>query len=361
MFTLISVLSLASLLLPHVLAGRNSFLRCPNSDHYHKPGSEKCCKFYALRDDLQDNLFTNHCGDNARLAVRVSFHDAIGYSKSNHSRGHGADGSILIFSDIETQIFPNLFLPPFLDQLKPYLTKYPGVSAGDLIQFAGAVGISNCPGAPRLQFLAGRPNATIHGDPTLIPSPANSAETMIARMNDAGLTAEDLVHLMASHSIAHAKNVDPTLNHAPLDSTPNKFDNQYFLEILLRGTGVPGTTKNFGEVNSGMPAQGELRLQSDSNLARNPLTACKWQSLVDDHEAMKDGYKDAMAKLAVLGQDVDDLYDCSDVIQKAPFLRSCAASYPPGKTFADVDKSCSAPFPELRSQRGQPTPIPQDY
>lgn len=223
------------------------------------------------------NVANIHCV--VRTAVRVSFHDAIGYSKSNHSRGHGADGSLLIFSDIETVNFPNQFLPAFLDQLRPYLSKYP-VTAGDLIQFAGAVGISNCPGAPRLEFLAGRKNATIPGDTRLIPSPANSVETMIARMNDAGLTAEDLVHLMASHSIARAKNVDPTLNHAPLDSTPSKFDNQFYLEVLLKGTGVPGTTKNFGEVNSGMPAQGELRLQSDSVLARNNQTACKWQSLV---------------------------------------------------------------------------------
>lgn len=66
---------------------------------------------------------------------------------------------------------------------------------------------------------------------------------------------------------------------------------------------------------------------------------------------MKAGYKDAMAKLAVLGQDKHALYDCSEVIPNASPLHSCGASYPPGKKFADVDKSCSAPFPVLRTQR----------
>ena len=34
------------------------------------------------------------------------------------------------------------------------------VTAGDLLYFAAAVGITNCPGAPQIQFFAGRPEAT---------------------------------------------------------------------------------------------------------------------------------------------------------------------------------------------------------
>ncbi len=77
---------------------------------------------------------------------------------------------------------------------------------------------------------------------------------------------------------------DPTLHHAPLDSTPSKFDNQFYLEVLLKGTGFPSTSTGFGEVKSGMPNQGELRLQSDFVLARDPKTACKWQSLIGENE-----------------------------------------------------------------------------
>ena len=43
--------------------------------------------------------------------------------------------------------------------LTPFVSKY-NITPGDLIYFASAVGISNCPGAPKLTFLAGRPDPT---------------------------------------------------------------------------------------------------------------------------------------------------------------------------------------------------------
>lgn len=42
----------------------------------------QCCKFIALRDDLQENLFDNQCGEDVHEVLRLTFHDAIGFSKS---------------------------------------------------------------------------------------------------------------------------------------------------------------------------------------------------------------------------------------------------------------------------------------
>jgi hypothetical protein len=39
------------------------------------------------------------------------------------------------------------------------------------IQFAAAVGVSNCPGAPRLEFLLGRPKATRPAEDLTVPEP----------------------------------------------------------------------------------------------------------------------------------------------------------------------------------------------
>ncbi|KAF8531615.1 heme peroxidase, partial [Gautieria morchelliformis] len=64
----------------------------------------------------------------------------------------------------------------------PFLQKHNTISAGDLIQFAGAVALSNCPGAPRLQFLAGRPNATAPAPDGLQPTPGDSVDKILARM-----------------------------------------------------------------------------------------------------------------------------------------------------------------------------------
>lgn len=81
--------------------------------------------------------------------------------------------------------------------------------------------------------------------------------------------------------------MDPGLAAAPFDSTPFDFDTQIFLEVLLTGTGFPGTGNNVGEVMSPLPLgsgndTGELRLQSDFAIARDSRTACFWQGFVSE-------------------------------------------------------------------------------
>lgn len=178
--------------------------------------------------------------------------DAIAFSESLKSQGKpaggGADGSMLIFPDVEPNFFANLGISDSVDALLPFLANHTQVSAGDLIQFAGAVAISNCPGAPKLEFLAGRPNATAPAPDGLIPEPQDSVDSIIARFADGGgFTPDEIIALLASHSIARADHVDPTINASPFDSTPFTFDTQVFLEVLLKGVGFPGTANNTGK------------------------------------------------------------------------------------------------------------------
>ena len=67
-------------------------------------------------------------------------------------------------------------------------------------------------------------------------------------MADAGFTPVELIHLLASHSIADQADVDtsPLVFGAPFDSTPFDFDSQVFLEVMLRGTLFPGSGPNPG-------------------------------------------------------------------------------------------------------------------
>lgn len=94
------------------------------------------------------------------------------------------------------------------------------MTAGDLIQFAGAVGLSQCPGAPKLEFLAGRPNAIAPPPDGLIPMPQDSVDHILQRFGETGIDASDLISLLASHSVARADHVDPTIQAVPFDSTP---------------------------------------------------------------------------------------------------------------------------------------------
>ena len=220
---------------------------------------------------------------------------------------------MIIFSDIEVNFPANLGIDDSVDSLSPFLQRHK-VTAGDLIQFTGAVGVSNCPGAPRLEFLAGRPNATFPADIGTVPEPQDPVDMIFERMADAGFTPAELIHLLASHTVARADHVDPTIQAVPFDSTPFTFDTQIFLEVLLKGTGFPGTANNTGEVESPLPTQGEMRLQSDFRLARDPLTACEWQSMVNNQVLMQNNFRTAMSKLAITGHSRAALIDCSEAV-----------------------------------------------
>ncbi|KAF8510319.1 substrate-free manganese peroxidase [Gautieria morchelliformis] len=343
-----------------VHAATTGRVKCPDGN---VASHSACCPFFALRDDLQNNAFSHQCGEDTHETVRLSFHDAIAFSPALKYQGlpagGGADGSMLIFPDVEPNFHANLGISDSVELLTPFLHNHTQVSAGDLIQFAAAVAIGNCPGAPKLEFLAGRPNATAPAPDGLIPEPQDSVDKIFARMKDGGnFSPDEVVALLASHSIARSDHVDPSIKAVPFDSTPFTFDTQVFLEVLLKGTGFPGTPNNTGEALSPLPLGsgvnvGEMRLQSDFLIARDPRTACTWQGFVNEQEKMSNAFKDVMAKLAVIGQNPYQLVDCSEVILDPVPASGKPATFPATKTQADVEVACHAyPFPTLSTDPG---------
>ena len=99
-------------------------------------------------------------------------------------------------------------------------------------------------------------------------------------MADAGFSSDEVIALLASHSVAAEDHVDSSIPGTPFDSTPSTFDTQFFVETQLRGTRFPGSGGNQGEVES--PLAGELRLQSDHNFARDSRTSCTFQGFVSE-------------------------------------------------------------------------------
>ncbi|THG98528.1 hypothetical protein EW145_g7412, partial [Phellinidium pouzarii] len=127
------------------------------------------------------------------------------------------------------------------------------------------------------------------------------------------------------------------------DSTPFTFDTQFFLEVLLKGTGVPFGINNTdgAEVDSPLPNQGEMWLQSDFALARDS------------------NFFTAMMKLSNVGQDVNSLIDCSELIPSLAVLTKKEATFPVGTNVSDVQQVCSSTFPILSADTGAPTTIPE--
>jgi len=345
-----------------------NFKRVACPDGVNTATNAACCAFFSLRDDLMTNLFNEGCSEEVHESLRLTFHDAIGFSQALQQQGQfaggGADGSVLTFP-AEGNFSANNGISDSIDFLTPFLASH-NVSAGDLVQFAGAAGLTQCPGAPQLQFLAGRPAAKAISPDGLVPLPSDSVTSILNRFADAaGFSSNEVVALLASHSVARADHVDPNLSAAPFDTTPFTFDTQFFLETLLQGVGFPGSTNNSGEVASPLPNTsgdevGELRLQSDQSFAQDSRTACLWQSFITDQSAMASQFRAAMIKLATVGQDVSSLVDCTEALPAVVTTSvSQIASFPASKSQADVQQACNAtPFPTLSADAGPSTLIP---
>jgi manganese peroxidase len=109
------------------------------------------------------------------------------------------------------------------------------------------------------------------------------------------------------------------------------------------------------------PLRGEIRLQSDAEvrtisaiflqlvilliylfyqLARDPRTACEWQSMVANQAKMQSTFKAAMKKLSLLGQNERNLIDCSEVIP-VPKRVTTTPHLPAGSSRRDVQQAVS--------------------
>lgn len=123
-----------------------------------------------------------------------------------------------------------------------------------------------------------------------------------ARMGDAGLTPQDIVNLLVSHTVARSDTLVPQHEAVPFDTTPFTFDSQVFLEVLLKGTGVPFGVNNTdgAEVNSPLPDEGEMRLQSDQAISRDPEMACFWQDMINNQQLMMNSFQTVSYALSLI-------------------------------------------------------------
>ncbi|KJA19705.1 class II peroxidase [Hypholoma sublateritium FD-334 SS-4] len=343
-----------------VSALRTKRALCP--DGVNSAVNQACCALFPVVADLTENLFDNECGDAAHGALRLVFHDAIGISPT--LGGGGADGSIFTFSTTELTFHANIGIDDVLDQVGPFITKYADVlSPGDFIQLAGAVSLTQCPGAPRIPFVMGRPQPIAASPPGLVPEPFDNITSILQRFGEVGFSPAEVVAVVGgSHSVAGADDIVPNQQGVPFDQTPSLFDTQIFVDVLLRGTNfTDGQGAQQGESETAVA--GTVRLQSDGLLARDPRTACTWQSFVNQQSQLSTAFGQGVTKLSLLGQTASKLVDCSEVIPKAIAFTGGAATLPPGQTLQDIQASCpTAAFPKLATQPGPATtvsPIPQ--
>ncbi|KAL1948279.1 hypothetical protein VTO73DRAFT_12354 [Trametes versicolor] len=346
------------------LTGTNAALTrrvsCP--DGVNTATNAACCQLFAVRQDLQQNLFHGGlCTAEAHESLRLTFHDAIAISPALEAQGKfgggGADGSISIFPEIETKFHPNVGLDEIVALQKPLQARH-NLSHADFLHFAGALAASNCAGAPQLSAFVGRKDATQPAPDGLVPEPFHTPDQIFDRLADASEGEFDpilTVWLLTAHTVAAANDVDPTKSGLPFDSTPEIWDTQFFVETQLRGTLFPGKGGNQGEVES--PLAGEIRLQSDHTIARDTRTACEWQSFVDNQPKAQQMFQFVFQVLTTLGQNQDDLVDCTEVVP-IPAPPQGHTHLPAGMTMNDIEQACAeTPFPTLPADPGPRTAV----
>ena len=80
---------------------------------------------------------------------------------------------MLLFPTVEPLFAANNGIDDSVNNLIPFMAKHPTISAGDLVQFAGAVGINNCAGVPALPVFIGRPEGDLSPHLTVLLVPNN--------------------------------------------------------------------------------------------------------------------------------------------------------------------------------------------
>ena len=94
---------------------------CP--DGKNTATNEACCAFFPILEDIQENLFDGgECGEEVHESLRLTFHDAIGFSPS--AGGGGADGSIITFASTETAYHANGGIDDIVDRQTPFVAKH---------------------------------------------------------------------------------------------------------------------------------------------------------------------------------------------------------------------------------------------
>ncbi|KAN0103850.1 hem peroxidase, partial [Russula decolorans] len=95
---------------------------CPNGKSVY---NDKCCVLFPILEDIQANLFDHgECGEDVHWALRIAFHDAIGYSATRKRMGGGADGSIYTYAEKELAYHANHGINEIIARQKPFIERY---------------------------------------------------------------------------------------------------------------------------------------------------------------------------------------------------------------------------------------------
>ncbi|KAJ7753436.1 heme peroxidase [Mycena olivaceomarginata] len=261
-----------------------------------------CIPYYGVRDAIMGGIFQGRCGDNARAAIRLAFHDAGTFSlalQANALPNGGADGSILTDPN-EVLRSENNGLQNIVRLLGPLPTQL-GVPPGDIVHLAGVLAVLACPGGPQIPAFVGRPAPKNVAPDGLLPNPEQPVAELTARFADMGFSIRELMALIGAHTTGKQRFVDTAKANSTFDTTVDIWDTRFYSSTDLNR---PGT----------------LKLDSDANFAVDATTTADFNRFIGNQANWWVPFlyglriRRRAREDELLGVDVTDLADCSEIL-----------------------------------------------
>ncbi|KAF9870202.1 ligninase lg6 precursor [Colletotrichum karsti] len=275
--------------------------------------TNQCTVWQQVNKDLNTRFMAgDQCNDLARAAIRAIFHDCGSWDNSQGFSG-GCDGSLVLGKSSTAGDPDELFRPEnrglqtIAKVLQDMAGTY-GTSVADMIVFAGNAAIFLCPGGPKVKTFVGRKDSTANAKPGGLPDVFGSAQSLFALFAAKGFSAEDLAALLGAHSTSTQNFVDPKQANASQDSTPGKWDVNYYSE-----------TYNYAVQKAPKQAPpGVFVFPSDEKLATDTDTGVgkKFQGFIGNQNKWASSFSNAMEKMALFGNNKGTMTDCTDAIAR---------------------------------------------
>ena len=77
------------------------------------------------------------------------------------------------------------------------------------IQLAGALSLTLCPGAPKVEYVIGRPLPVAPAPSFIVPTPINTTDELLAAFAAVDFSPQELIALLSSHTVAGVDDFDP--------------------------------------------------------------------------------------------------------------------------------------------------------
>ncbi|KAF2674141.1 heme peroxidase [Microthyrium microscopicum] len=243
-----------------------------------------------LVEKFTDGAPMGQCNDQARVVIRIAFHDCAAWQTSLGTSA-GCDGSLYLAKEYTRS--ENAGIETAVPQFGALAQSY-NVSVADFFQFAAAHAIVTCPLGPTVQTFVGRQDRTTANPEGLIPNPRASGSDIVQNMQDKGISPAELAALLGAHSCSKQFEFDPSKAGAALDTTPGIWDVDFYGQVLTK--------------------KAPFILPSDLVLSKQKGVSGPWKDFVSDQTGWDKAFAPAMTKMSLMGVTQEGLIDCTSAL-----------------------------------------------